>query len=217
MRYDRMDDFLLKKRNVTKDYQPVWKWVRYQIGGKMFAALCLDEQGQPYYINLKADPEEAPFLMDHYEDIIPGYYSDKKNWISVKPDGAVPDELLKDLLEKAYCLMLQTFSKKRQREILNLSCCGTECTDCGFYQKECAGCNACRGKVFYRPEGKACPIYTCSVQKHRYATCAECEELPCAIWRATRDPQLSDEEFEQSIRERVENLLEINPDKRQSE
>lgn len=217
MRYDWMDDFLLKKRCVTKDYQPVWNWVRYQIGGKMFAAQCLDEKGQPYYINLKVDPGESLFLRDQYEDIVPGHYSDKKNWISVKPDGAVPDELLKDLLEKAYLLMLQTFSKKRQREILNLSCCGTECTDCGFYQTECAGCNECRGKVFYRPQGKACPIYACSVQKRRYATCAECEELPCAIWRATRDPQFSDEEFEQSIRERVDNLAEINPDKRQSE
>lgn len=112
MRYDWMDDFLLKKRCVTKDYQPAWNWVRYQIGGKMFAAQCLDEKGQPYYINLKVDPGESIFLRDQYEDIVPGHYSDKKNWISVKPDGAVPDELLKDLLEKAYLLMLQTFSKK---------------------------------------------------------------------------------------------------------
>lgn len=213
MRYDWMDEFLLKKRCVTRDYQPVWNWERYHIGGKMFAALCLDAQNRPYYINLKVDPEEALCLMAQYEDIIPGYYSDKKNWISVKPDAAVPDELLKDLLEKAYCLMLKTFSKKRQREILNLSCCGTECTDCGFFQRECDGCNECQGKVFYGPEGKACPIYTCSVQKHRYATCADCEKLPCDIWKGNRDPRLSEEKFEQSIWERVQNLAEINPGK----
>lgn len=62
MRYEWMDEFLLDKRRVTKDHKPVWNWVRYHIGGKMFAALCLDEQGRPYYINLKADPEEALFL-----------------------------------------------------------------------------------------------------------------------------------------------------------
>ena len=33
-----------------------------------------------------------------------------------KPDGAVPDELLKDLLDKAYCLMLRGFSKKKAEE-----------------------------------------------------------------------------------------------------
>jgi len=33
MRYDWIDEFLLKKRSVTKDFQPVWKWVRYHMGG----------------------------------------------------------------------------------------------------------------------------------------------------------------------------------------
>ena len=206
MRYNWLDEYLLNKRSVTKDLQPSWNWVRYHIGGKMFAAVCLDDQNQPYYINLKVDPAEGDFLREQYEDIIPGYYSDKRNWISVKPDGAVPDELLKDLLDKAYRLMLGGFSKKGQREILNISCCGRECDACDFYQKECAGCNECQGRVFHAPNGKACPIYACSVQKHRYATCAGCEQLPCAIWKATRDPQLSEKEFEESICERVEKL-----------
>lgn len=209
MRYNWLDEYLLNKRSVTKDLQPVWNWIRYHIGGKMFAAVCLDDQNQPYYINLKVDPAEGEFLRDQYEDITPGYYSDKRNWISVKPDGAVPDELLKDLLDKAYHLMLGGFSKKRQREILNLSCCGTECVVCDFYQKECAGCNECQGKVFHTSKGKACPIYACSVQKHRYATCAGCEQVPCAIWKSTRDPQLSEEEFEKSIYERVQKLKEF--------
>lgn len=206
MRYNWLDEYLLNKRSVTKDLQPSWNWVRYHIGGKMFAAVCLDDQNQPYYINLKVDPAEGDFLREQYEDIIPGYYSDKRNWISVKPDGAVPDELLKDLLDKAYRLMLGGFSKKRQREILNISCCGTECAVCDFYQKGCAGCNECQGRVFHAPNGKACPIYACSVQKHRYATCAGCEQLPCAIWKGTRDPQLSEKEFEESICERVKKL-----------
>lgn len=209
MRYDWMDDYLLKKRSVTKDLQPVWNWIRYQIGGKMFAALCLDDKDQLYYINLKVDPTEGEFLRDQYEDILPGYYSDKRNWISVRPDGAVPDELLKDLLDKAYCLMLQGFSKKRQREILNLSCCGTECTDCSYYQNECHGCNECQGKVFHAAEGKACAIYVCSVQKHRYATCGSCQEFPCAIWKTTRNPKVSEEAFEQSMEEKIKNLKEI--------
>lgn len=53
-----------------------------------------------------------------YEDIIPGYYMNKIHWNSIKPDGAVPDELLKDLLDKSYQLVLSGFSKKKQKEIL---------------------------------------------------------------------------------------------------
>lgn len=43
MRYEWLDDYLLQKRGVTKGYQPVWNWIRYHIGSKMFAALCLDK------------------------------------------------------------------------------------------------------------------------------------------------------------------------------
>lgn len=126
MRYHWLDEYLLSKKGVTKDLQPAWNWVRYHVGGKMFAAVCLDGQNRPYYINLKLEPMEGEFLRSQYEDIIPGYYSNKVHWNSINPDGAVPDELLKDLLDKSYQLVLGGLSKKRQREILeDKSCDGT--------------------------------------------------------------------------------------------
>lgn len=103
---------------MTKDLQKDWNWIRYQIGGKMFAAVCLDEKDVPYYITLKLEPAEGDFLRQQYEDIVPGYYMNKMHWNSVKPDGQVPDELLKDLLEKSYRLVLGGLSKKKQRELL---------------------------------------------------------------------------------------------------
>lgn len=206
MKYLWLDEYLLSKRGVTKDLQPSWNWIRYHVGGKMFAAVCLDDADRPYYINLKLEPLEGEFFRSQYKDIIPGYYSNKIHWNSINPDGEVPDELLKDMLDKSYQLVLKGFSKKQQREILGLSCCGTECTKCGCYGTLCQGCNECQGKVFHAPEGKACPIYTCSVQKKRLATCGSCDQIPCSIWKETRDPQFSDEEFEKSITDRVKNL-----------
>ena len=90
MRYDWLDCYLMEKTGVEKDLKKEWNWVRYQIGGKLFAALCLDEHDMPYYITLKLDPEEGDFLRRQYEDIVPGYYMNKTHWNSVKPDGAVP-------------------------------------------------------------------------------------------------------------------------------
>lgn len=118
MRYTWLDDYLMSKKGVTKDLQESWNWIRYHIGGKMFAAVCLDEHDKPYYINLKLEPVEGAFLREQYEDIIPGYYSNKLHWNSIKPDGEVPDELLKDLLDKSYQLVLGGLAKKKQREIL---------------------------------------------------------------------------------------------------
>ena len=206
MRYDWMDAYLLSKRAVTKDLQPEWNWIRYKIGDRMFAAILLDDDDKPVYINVKLEPTEGEFLRGQYADIIPGYYSDKRCWNSVMPDGEVPDELLKSLLDKSYALVLKGLSRKRQREILGLSCCGADCNACPLHASACQGCNEASGRVFHAPEGKACPIYACCVGKHRYATCASCGEVPCTIWRETRDPNLSDEAFEASIQTRVENL-----------
>lgn len=34
MKYPWIDEYLLSKTSVTKDLQPDWNWIRYQIGGK---------------------------------------------------------------------------------------------------------------------------------------------------------------------------------------
>ena len=119
MRYHWLDAYLLEKAAVTKDLQAEWNWIRYQIGGKMFAAVCLDDDtNKPVYITLKLKPEEGDFFRQQYEDVIPGYYMNKVHWNSIKVDGAVPDDLLKEMLDKSYHLVLEGFRKKKQKELL---------------------------------------------------------------------------------------------------
>lgn len=117
MRYVWLDDYLMKKPGVTK-LPPQWNWIRYAIGGKMFAAVCLSGKNEPKYITLKLEPEEGSFLRGQYDDIIPGYYMNKQHWNSVNPNGKIEDDLLKDLLDKSYNLVLGGFSRKKQSEIL---------------------------------------------------------------------------------------------------
>lgn len=118
MKYEWIDEYLLKMSGVSKDLQKDWNWIRYRIGEKMFVAICLDDNDKPYYITLKLEPLEGDFWRKQYEDIIPGYYMNKTHWNSVKADGNVPDDILMDLLEKAYRIVLESLSKKRQKEIL---------------------------------------------------------------------------------------------------
>lgn len=120
MQYDWIDDYLMSKNGVTKDLKIEWNWIRYQIGGKLFAAICLDGDDKPYYITLKLNPIEGEFLREQYKDIIPGFYMNKQHWNSVNPDGIVPDELLKEMLDKSYQLVLSSFSKKKQNELLGI-------------------------------------------------------------------------------------------------
>ena len=120
MKYNWIDEFLLSKAGVTKDLQTEWNWIRYKIEDKMFVAICLNDEDKPKYITLKLEPNEGDFLRKQYEDIIPGYYMNKVHWNSVNPDGNVPDDLLKEMLEKSYNLVLKGFSKKKQKEILEI-------------------------------------------------------------------------------------------------
>ena len=210
MKYPWIDEYLLSLRGVTRDVQLEWNWVRYSVGGKMFAALCRDDADRPVYITLKLEPTEGEFWRGQYPDIIPGYYMNKLHWNSVKADGAVPEDTVKTLLEHARRLVLRSLPKAKQREALGLSVCGTDCAACSFRGAACAGCNEACGKVFHVPTGKACPIYACCVGKHRFATCADCGELPCGIWLSTRDPSMTEERFRESVERRVQALKQIS-------
>lgn len=118
MKYPWIDAYLKEKPGVTSDLQKEWNWIRYYIGGKMFAAVCRNDFDEPVYITLKLEPSWGEFMRKQYEDIIPGYYMNKVHWNSVKADGEVPDDVLKDLLDKAYQTVLAGFSRKKQKEIL---------------------------------------------------------------------------------------------------
>ena len=118
MKYSWIDQYLLGKPGVTKDFKQEWNWIRYMIADKLMCAVCLSDDGKPYYITLKLKPEEGKLLRQQYADIIPGFYMNKQHWNSIKPDGEVPDELIRYMLDQSYALILNSFSKKRQQEIL---------------------------------------------------------------------------------------------------
>ena len=117
MKYMWLDDYLLSIVGTTKDYKEEWQWTRYQIGGKMFAAICKDATGERNIITLKSDPLDGDFLRNEYEDIIPGHYMNKQHWNSIYLDGTVPENLMKEMIDKSYHLVLSGLSKKAQREI----------------------------------------------------------------------------------------------------
>ena len=121
MKYEWIDEFLMKKPGVNRDLQEEWNWIRYKIDDKMFAAICRGDNNKPVYITLKLEPSEGEFWRAQFEDVIPGYYMNKTHWNSIKADGEVPDDVLRGMLENAYSIVLHSLSKRRQKEILENS------------------------------------------------------------------------------------------------
>lgn len=123
-RYNWLDDYLLSKPGVTKDFKEEWQWLRYQVGGKLFAAMMHpSEKYDPAYaqkdlLNLKCDPLLSDMLRKAHEEVLPGFYSDKRCWNSVNLEGNLSDEQLKQMCDDSYQLVFEKLTKKLQKEIL---------------------------------------------------------------------------------------------------
>ncbi len=90
---------------------------------------------------------------------------------------------------------------------MQIAACGLNCDICLYYKKQCAGCSAVEGKTFWAGELQppVCKIYRCA-KKKGCDSCKTCENVPCSIWQNQREPGLTDEEFENSIQQRLDNL-----------
>lgn len=89
-----------------------------------------------------------------------------------------------------------------------LSCCGTDCTKCNDYQKNCGGCNETCGKVSWTKYVgiDVCSIYQCAINDKKLQSCGKCDQLPCDKWYATKDPSMTDEEFQSNVETRVQSV-----------
>ncbi|MCL2148955.1 MAG: MmcQ/YjbR family DNA-binding protein [Methanomassiliicoccaceae archaeon] len=116
MGYPWLEDYCVSKKGAAKDLKEEWGAIRYTVGGKMFAMQGNDGAGRPI-ITLKLAPEEGLLLRGRYEDVTPGYYMNKVHWNSVFLDGSVPDDVLRDMVDKSYAILFGSLSKKAQNEI----------------------------------------------------------------------------------------------------
>ncbi len=118
MNYQWIDQYLLEKSGIVKDYKEEWNWHRYLLNKKMVAAICKDKENKDI-ITIKCEPLFGEQLRSQYEDIVEGYYMNKVHWNSVYLDGNVPNDLVKAMIDQSYDLIFSDLSKKMQKEILD--------------------------------------------------------------------------------------------------
>jgi predicted DNA-binding protein (MmcQ/YjbR family) len=77
----------------------------FKVLGKLFALTALD--ARPLTVNLKCDPDDAVRLRGEYPGlIVPGYHMNKRHWNTVTADGELPDQLVRELVEDSYDLVV---------------------------------------------------------------------------------------------------------------
>lgn len=87
----------------------------FKVMGKMFALTGLDDP--EFTANLKCDPDRTVELRAEYPEIIPGWHMNKRHWNTVHFEGALEEDLLRELIDHSYDLVVAGLPK-RDREAL---------------------------------------------------------------------------------------------------
>jgi predicted DNA-binding protein (MmcQ/YjbR family) len=87
----------------------------FKVAGKIFALSGLDRV--PLAVSLKCEPELALQLRAGYPAIRPGYHLNKRHWNTVTLDGSVPDQLVRDMVEDSYDLVVSALPKRVREQL----------------------------------------------------------------------------------------------------
>jgi len=110
------------KKGVTEHFPFDAVTLVFKVMGKVFVLTSLDkwEQGEQQ-INLKCNPEKAVELRGEFEGVNPGWHSNKKHWNTVTINASdVSDDLVKELINHSYDMVVKGLAKKAQAILKDL-------------------------------------------------------------------------------------------------
>ena len=122
MHIEQLRDFCIAKKGVTEHFPFDESTLVFKVMDKMFLLTGLNnwEKGESK-VNLKCNPEKAIELREEYEGIIAGFHMNKKHWNTVSINSSdVPDDLVRELINHSYDLVVSGLTKKLQIELEEL-------------------------------------------------------------------------------------------------
>jgi predicted DNA-binding protein (MmcQ/YjbR family) len=87
----------------------------FKVGGKIFALTALART--PLEVSVKCEPELAVQLRESYGPIRPGYHLNKRHWNTITLDGGLSDQLVRDLIEDSYDLVVNALPKRTRQQL----------------------------------------------------------------------------------------------------
>src|SRR4051812_2710875 len=87
----------------------------FKVGGKVFALSQLGADS--LRVSLKCEPELAEALRGANSAVLPGYHLNKRHWNTVIIDGSLPDEMIRDMIEDSYDLVVSKLPRARRRAL----------------------------------------------------------------------------------------------------
>jgi len=114
MDIESIRNYCLSKKAVTEGLPFGNDVLVFKVAGKMFLLSSLDDQ--PLRMNLKCDPEKAIDLRERYISIRSGYHMSKIHWNTVEVNGELKSELIQELIDHSYNLVVAKLTKKTKEK-----------------------------------------------------------------------------------------------------
>jgi len=119
MNIEDFRNYCLSKKGVTESFPFDEQTLVFKVMGKMFALTGLEHQ--PTRANLKCDPERAIQFREEYDGLItPGYHMSKIHWNTVELEMNIPHDLLLELIDHSYDLVVSKLTKKLKMKLKGL-------------------------------------------------------------------------------------------------
>ena len=107
-------EFCLSKKGVTESFPFDKNTLVFKVMNKMFALTHVNIFES---INLKCDPLYALELRAEYDGVKPGFHMSKKHWNTITVISDVNDDLIFELVNHSYNLVISGLTKKLQQEL----------------------------------------------------------------------------------------------------
>ena len=85
----------------------------FKVCGKMFALSQLGSE--QLSVSVKCEPALAVELRAAHPEVTPGYHLNKRHWNTVLVGGRLPDQMVRDLIEDSYDLVVSALPAGRRR------------------------------------------------------------------------------------------------------
>ena len=116
MNIEELREYCLSLKGVSEEFPFDETTLVFKVAGKMF---CLTDLEDEFAIALKNDPEKNMELREEYPSIKPGYHLNKQHWNTINIDGTISDDMIKNLIDDSYDLVVLKLTRKQKQELKN--------------------------------------------------------------------------------------------------
>ena len=116
MNIEELREYCLSLKGVSEDFPFDETTLVFKVSGKMF---CLTDLESNFSVALKNNPEKNIELREEFSAVKPAYHMNKQHWNTIRVDGTMPDDMLKNLIDESYDLVVLKLTRKQQQELKN--------------------------------------------------------------------------------------------------